>query len=84
MCTSPAGNRASGKATSVLDAQTKARIFGNFLISGLVGIAIDARTGAMNKHDGTITIPLVPEARRAPARETRQFISTRMDGRRSG
>ena len=72
------------KTTSVLDAQTKASIFGNFLISGLVGVAIDAGTGAMNKYDGTITIPLVPEARRAPARETRQFISTRMNGRRSG
>ena len=57
------------KTTGVLNAQTEAMTSGNLLIGGLVGVAIDAGTGAMNTYDGTITIPLVPKERRAPAKQ---------------
>ncbi|MEM6495999.1 MAG: hypothetical protein AAGB04_09535 [Pseudomonadota bacterium] len=56
------------QTTGVLNAQTEAMTFGNLLIGGLVGVAIDAGTGAMNKYDGTITIPLIPRGRRTPVK----------------
>lgn len=56
-----------GKLTSELEAMT----FGNILIGGLVGVAIDAGTGAMNKYQKTITVPLggQPPVKPAPTKK---------------
>lgn len=51
-----------GKLTSELEAMT----FGNILVGGLVGVAVDAGTGAMNKYQPTITVPLDPNAQKVP------------------
>ncbi|MEL6226438.1 MAG: translation initiation factor 2 [Pseudomonadota bacterium] len=55
-------NKAGYQETvATLSSQAEAMTFGNVLVGGLVGFAIDAGTGAMTKYDGTITVPLVPE-----------------------
>ena len=35
--------------------------FGNIIFGGIIGVAVDAATGAMNEYPPMITITLVPE-----------------------
>ncbi len=43
---------------AVVDSKFEAMTVGNIIAGGLVGVAIDAGTGAMNKYEPTVTIPL--------------------------
>lgn len=36
-------------------------VFGNIALGGLIGLAVDAGTGAINKYDTPVNITLVPE-----------------------
>ena len=58
-CTKPGYPSGGGRLNSDLAGMT----FGNLILGGLVGVAIDAGTGAMNKYDPEITVPLDPNAR---------------------
>jgi hypothetical protein len=40
---------------------------GNILLGGLVGVAMDAASGAANKYDGEVNITLPPNGSTAPA-----------------
>ncbi|MCP5422919.1 MAG: hypothetical protein H6959_08355 [Chromatiaceae bacterium] len=48
-------------ATESVDSKFQGATLGNVLIGGVIGIAIDAGSGAMNKYPGAIEIVLVPE-----------------------
>ncbi|MEL7542473.1 MAG: hypothetical protein AAGJ70_01730 [Pseudomonadota bacterium] len=53
--------------TAVMNSELEVMSAGNLIFGGIVGIAIDAGTGAMNKYDGAITVPLTPNGQQAPA-----------------
>ncbi|MEO0618603.1 MAG: hypothetical protein AAFZ01_04920 [Pseudomonadota bacterium] len=53
--------------TAVMNSELEVMSAGNLIFGGIVGIAIDAGTGAMNKYDGAITVPLTPNGQAAPA-----------------
>jgi hypothetical protein len=56
-------------ATKYLDSDVEAGTFGNIILGGVVGWGIDSATGADNKYDETVSIPLVATttAAKAPA-----------------
>ena len=47
---------------AVLSSTFQSTTFGNILLGGFIGVAIDASSGAMNKYPDSITIVLVPES----------------------
>lgn len=49
------------KATKVLPSDVEAMTLGNILVGGVIGLAVDAGTGAMNKYDANITISMNAE-----------------------
>jgi len=77
-CNKPGYPRAVGRLNSELEAMT----FGNLLIGGLVGVAVDYGTGAMNKYDKSITVPLnqntqpaqQPERRPTPRKPVKPVV----------
>lgn len=48
-------------AQYVIPSDVEAMTAGNVIFGGLVGLAIDAGTGAMNKYDANVTVVLQPE-----------------------
>ncbi len=63
-------------AQGTLGSELEAMTFGNILIGGLVGVAVDVGTGAANKYEKSITIPLDPSAvpQQPLAKEPRQTV----------
>lgn len=49
-----------------LPSDIEAMTLGNIVFGGVIGLAVDAGTGALNKYDANITVPLSPAAA-APA-----------------
>ena len=47
---------------AALSSDFQAMTFGNILIGGFIGLAIDASSGAMNEYPASVTIVLAPEA----------------------
>lgn len=45
----------------ILESDLAAATFGNAIAGGLIGVVIDASTGANSKYDDTITVRLLPE-----------------------
>ena len=35
--------------------------FGNILFGGIIGVAVDASSGAMNEYPSSVTVRLIPE-----------------------
>ncbi len=58
------------KAVARLNSELEPMTFGNILIGGLIGVAVDYSTGAINKYQPTITVPLDPNARPLPNQPT--------------
>jgi uncharacterized membrane protein len=50
------------EAAGTLASEFQAMTFGNILFGGIVGIAVDAASGAMNEYPASVTITLIPEA----------------------
>ena len=48
-------------AAGVLASEFQAMTFGNILFGGLIGLAVDAASGAMNKYPEMVTITMVPD-----------------------
>lgn len=46
-------------AIHVIPSDVEAMTIGNVLLGGVIGLAIDAGTGALNKYDANVTITLV-------------------------
>lgn len=49
-------------AEGVIASSFQAMTFGNILFGGIIGIAIDAGSGAMNKYEDGVSITLIPES----------------------
>ncbi len=47
-------------AVHEIPSDVEAMTIGNVLVGGIVGLAIDAGTGAMNKYDANVTVTLTP------------------------
>ena len=60
-----------------VDSEVQGWTFGNILIGGLVGLALDAWTGAMHEYPQFITLTLVPEEF-ANAEERELYIKERL------
>ncbi len=50
------------EAAGNLASEFQAMTFGNILFGGVVGIVVDAASGAMHEYPATVTITLIPEA----------------------
>jgi hypothetical protein len=57
-----------------LPAQFQAMTLGNVLLGGLIGIAVDAASGAMGRYPESVTVSLPPEAFPDAARRDAVFI----------
>jgi hypothetical protein len=73
-CTKEGYLEAAGSVESEFQAMT----FGNILLGGIIGVAVDAASGAINNYKPSITITLIPE--RFPSEAERD---TFFDGLRS-
>lgn len=49
-------------ATAYMHSGVEGGTFGNILLGGLVGWGIDSATGADNKYDNTLSVPMVADA----------------------
>lgn len=58
LCDKDAHESAGGTLASELQGMT----FGNILFGGLIGVAIDAGSGAMNKYPSSVTLVLPPKS----------------------
>ncbi len=55
--------------TSIIPAGTEAMTAGNVIFGGVIGLGVDAASGAMNKYPDVVTVAMSPDpACRAPAR----------------
>ncbi|MDA0702006.1 MAG: hypothetical protein O3A96_02030 [Proteobacteria bacterium] len=66
------------RATATLTSDVESATFGNLLIGGAVGWAIDSATGADNKYDDVITVTLVPDVGTGGAAPAESKITTSM------
>lgn len=66
------------RATATLTSDVESATFGNLLIGGAVGWAIDSATGADNKYDDVITVTLVPDIGTGGAGPAKSTITTAM------
>jgi hypothetical protein len=57
LCTKQGYQDAAGN----LAAEFQAMTFGNLLFGGIVGVVVDAASGAMNQYPESVTITLIPE-----------------------
>ena len=48
------------ESAGTINSEFQAMTFGNILFGGLVGVAIDAGSGAMNQYEPSITLTLIP------------------------
>ena len=49
-------------STGVISSTFESMTFGNILFGGVIGVAIDASSGAMNQYPDSVTIAMVPES----------------------
>ena len=56
-CTKPGYRETKG----ILGSDVAGMTFGNIIAGGIIGLAVDAGTGAMNKYDNQIVVPLVAD-----------------------
>lgn len=55
------------ETTAILDSEFESMTLGNLLFGGVVGVGVDAATGALNEYDSSITVPLTPAAAVVPS-----------------
>lgn len=73
--------------TYFIESDTDTMAFGNLVLGGVVGLAVDAGTGALNRYDGSVTVVLAEDASsdhaaemRALAEEVRKSVGAPSDG----
>src|SRR3546814_17704285 len=69
------------ETAETLDSEVQGMTFGNILFGGIIGVAVDASSGAMNQYPSSVTIALVPESftstkRSEARREGKECVST--------
>lgn len=50
------------ETAGTLDSEFQGMTFGNILFGGIIGVAVDAGSGAMNQYPSSLTLNLVPES----------------------
>lgn len=50
------------ETAGTLDSEVQGMTFGNILFGGIIGVAVDASSGAMNQYPSSVTLLLVPES----------------------
>jgi len=50
------------ESAGTITSQFQAMTFGNILFGGLIGVAIDAGSGAMNNYEPSVTLTLIPSS----------------------
>jgi hypothetical protein len=54
-------------ASAVLDPRFQLMTAGNILTGGVIGLAVDAGTGAMHHYPGRVSLPMIPVSAPEPA-----------------
>jgi len=54
-------------ATATIPSNFQGWTLGNLLIGGVIGVGVDAATGAMNEYPGAFQVPMQPDPNAAPA-----------------
>jgi hypothetical protein len=59
--------------SSVIPSGTEAMAAGNIIFGGVIGLGVDAASGAMNKYPDVVTVPMMPDpaCRAAPPPRTK-------------
>jgi len=73
ICRKPGYLTADGKVASKFHPMT----FGNILFGGIIGIGIDAASGAMTEYDENVTVRLIPEEFESTAERDAYFDGLR-------
>jgi len=60
-------------AAGTLASEFQAMTFGNILFGGLIGVAVDAASGAMNQYPDMVTITMIPEEFTTPESRDKFF-----------
>lgn len=55
------------EAAGVVESEFQPMTFGNILLGGLIGVAVDAASGAMTTYQPSVVITLIPERFASPA-----------------
>jgi len=50
------------ETAGTLDSEFQGMTFGNIIFGGIIGVAVDAGSGAMNEYPSSLTLTMVPEA----------------------
>ena len=61
------------RTASAIRSEFQGMTFGNILFGGLIGVAIDASSGAMNEYPPSVTLHLPPETFRSPEERDRFY-----------
>jgi hypothetical protein len=56
-------------ATSMIPSNTESMAAGNVLLGGVIGLGVDAASGAMNKYPDLVTVAMVPDQACGPPRQ---------------
>jgi hypothetical protein len=64
-------------AVGNIGSEFQAMTFGNVLFGGLIGVAVDAASGAMNEYQPLVTITLVPDEFETPRERDRFYDDLR-------
>lgn len=57
-------------ATSMIPSNTESMAAGNVLLGGVIGLGVDAASGAMNKYPDLVTVAMVPDQACGPPRQS--------------
>lgn len=68
---------------TALPAQFQAMTAGNIILGGLIGLAVDAASGALGRYPETITVSLPPESFPTEQGREQYFLSRAVDTRRA-
>jgi hypothetical protein len=52
---------------ATVDATLQPMTAGNILVGGVIGVVVDASTGAMHRYPGSVSVPLLPASGPVPA-----------------
>ena len=58
--------------SSIIPSNTEAMAAGNVILGGVIGLGVDAATGAMNKYPDLVTVAMTPDPACAAPRQPRR------------
>jgi len=67
------------ESAGTLESSFQAMTFGNILFGGLIGVAVDAASGAMHEYQPLVTITLIPEEFASAAERDAFFVDMKAE-----